>query len=124
MRESQLWALHLFAGAALVVLLGVHMGVQHYPTLLSWLGWADQQVREFGSVAARSSSAAWTVLYVLLLGFAVYHGLYGLRRILHEIWYSPRATRTVDVLVVAFGLVVFVYGLVVALQATRLGGAF
>lgn len=123
-RESKLWALHLFSGAALLVLLGIHMGVQHYPKILSWLGWAGENVREWGSVAARSSSPGWAVLYVLLLAFALYHGLYGLRRVLHEVWCSPRATRTVDVLVVAFGLVVFVYGLVAALQATRMGGVF
>lgn len=124
MRESKLWALHLFSGASLLVLLGIHMGVQHYPKILSWLGWADENVREFASVAARGASAGWAVLYVLLLAFALYHGLYGLRRILHEVWYSPRATRTIDALVVALGLVVFVYGLVAALQATRMGGAF
>ncbi|HEY8425678.1 MAG TPA: hypothetical protein VIK73_06670 [Limnochordales bacterium] len=123
MRESKLWALHLFSGAALVVLLGVHMVVQHYPTILGWLGWVEGDVRSFASVAARSTSAGWSVIYVLLLGFALYHGLYGLRRILHEIWYSPAATRVVDAVVVVFGLAIFVYGLVAVFQAIPLGGA-
>ncbi|HEY8498092.1 MAG TPA: hypothetical protein VIK90_02465 [Limnochordales bacterium] len=123
MRESKLWALHLFAGGALIVLLGVHMAVQHYPTLLGWLGWPQTDVRGFAAVAARGASSAWAVLYVLLLGFAVYHGMYGLRRVLHEVWYSPGAGRAIDLLVVVAGLVVFVYGLVVVFQAMPVGGA-
>lgn len=122
MRESRLWALHLFSGAALVVLLGVHMAVQHYPRVASWLGWAGENVRSYPSVAARGASSGWVLLYVLLLGFAVYHGMYGLRRILHEVWQSPGAMRAVDVAVVALGVVVLVYGVVTAIAA-RMGGA-
>lgn len=123
MRETRLWQLHLFSALALIVLLSVHMGVQHYEKILTGLGLVGENVRDFASVAGRAGSAWWNVLYVLLLGFALYHGLYGTRRILHEVWYSRRATRVIDTLVVVFGLAVFIYGLWGILQATRMGGA-
>lgn len=117
MRESRLWALHLFSGAALILLLGVHMGLMHYERLLhSLLGSGTEAVRSFAAVASRAAAVGWNVLYILLLGFALYHGLYGTRRILREIWPSPRAGRWIGSVLVAFGLVVFVYGMAAVLQ--------
>ncbi len=123
MRETTLWVLHLVAGAGLVVLLGAHMAVQHFPRVLSAVGWVEQPVRGFASVAARSASPGWVVLYALLVVFAVYHGLYGLRRILHEAGWGPKAGRVVDVAVVVAGVALMVYGLVTAVQGLRAGGA-
>ncbi len=123
MRESRLWGLHLLAGAALVVLLSLHMGLMHYTTLLGLFGAVSEPVIGFASVAKRGRDAWWSVAYVLLLGFALYHGLYGLRGILREVWESGRAVRMIDAVVVAVGVVVFIYGTAVAIMATRLAGA-
>jgi succinate dehydrogenase hydrophobic anchor subunit len=118
-RESRLWALHLFAGAALLALLGLHMTVMHYQALLSLFGGAHEDVLAFASVLARDRLALMRGIYVLLLGFALYHGLYGARGVLAEIWSSPRAARLINAGVVIFGLAVFVYGLAVIVQAGR-----
>jgi len=119
-RESRLWAFHLICGAGLLVLLSLHMGLMHYASILALLGWAREPVLSFSAVADRGRGAAWAATYVLLLGFALYHGLYGLRGILGEIWGTPRAVRIINAGVVVFGLVVLVYGVAVALQAARL----
>ncbi|MDR7545200.1 MAG: hypothetical protein QN120_13225 [Armatimonadota bacterium] len=119
MRESRLWALHLLAGAALLVLLGIHMAIMHYDVVLQFLGAAHEPVLTFGAVLARDRDAVMRVLYVLLLGCALYHGLYGLRGILREIWPSERAGRAVAAAVVIVGLVVFVYGVAVVAEAGR-----
>ncbi|MBE3598671.1 MAG: hypothetical protein IMX02_07700 [Limnochordaceae bacterium] len=124
MRESRLWALHLLSGAVLIVLLSAHMGLMHYEGILASLGWAGENVRGFASVAQRAKSTIWTVWYVLLLVFALYHGLYGTRRILQEVWHSARAARVIDTVVLLFGLVVLVYGVYTAVAAARMGGAF
>ncbi|MDR7485428.1 MAG: hypothetical protein QN187_08875 [Armatimonadota bacterium] len=113
MRESRLWALHLIAAAALLALGGLHMALMHYPALLGALGRPSEPVLAFAAVAARDRAALWRGLYVLLLGFALYHGLYGTRGILREVWPSPRAARAIDVGVVLVGLLVFVYGVTV-----------
>lgn len=119
MRESRLWALHLISGAALLVLLGLHMAIMHYQAILSVFGAAHEPVLGFAAVLARDRSVIMRALYVLLLGFALYHGLYGARGILRETWSSRRAARFIDVAVVIVGLAVLVYGLAVIALAGR-----
>jgi len=114
------WLLSLLAGVALVALLGVHMVVQHFDAVLRALGWTQgPPVRSFAAVAARSRSVAWGVGYGLLLLFALYHGLYGLRGILLEVW--PRAARPLTALVIAGGAAVALFGVVTVVRA--LGGS-
>lgn len=119
MRESRLWGLHLVSGAALVALLGLHMTLMHYQAVIGWLGGGHEDVLAFASVVVRDRAAAMRVVYVLLLGFALYHGLYGARGILQEIWDSPRAARLITVAAVVLGLVVFIYGVAVIVLAGR-----
>ncbi|MDR7418519.1 MAG: hypothetical protein QN178_06380 [Armatimonadota bacterium] len=119
MRESRLWGLHLLSGAALIALLGLHMALMHYQAIIAWLGGGYQEVLAFASVAARDRSPAMRVVYVLLLGAALYHGLYGARGVLQEIWSTPRAARVISVALLAFGLVVLVYGVAVIVTAGR-----
>lgn len=119
MRESRLWSLHLISGVALIVLLGMHMTIMHYEAILRWVGAADGPALAFASVAARDRDAVMRALYVLLLGFALYHGLYGARGILQEVWSSPRAARLITGAVAIFGLAVFIYGVAVIVLAGR-----
>jgi succinate dehydrogenase / fumarate reductase membrane anchor subunit len=114
-----LWGLHLVSGAALVALLGLHMTLMHYQAVIGWLGGGHEDVLAFASVVVRDRAAAMRVVYVLLLGFALYHGLYGARGILQEIWDSPRAARLITVAAVVLGLVVFIYGVAVIVLAGR-----
>jgi succinate dehydrogenase / fumarate reductase membrane anchor subunit len=118
-RESRLWAAHLLAGAALVVLLGIHMAIMHYGAILGVFTGAHEPVLGFAAVVARDRSAFMRALYVLLLGAALYHGLYGARGILREVWHSARAGRVIDAVAVIVGLGVFVYGVVVIVLAGR-----
>jgi succinate dehydrogenase hydrophobic anchor subunit len=121
-RESRFWALHLFAGAALIALLGLHMTLMHYQAILGWLGAGHEDALAFGSVVGRDRAVAMRVIYVLLLGFATYHGLYGARGVLQEIWSSPPAARVINTALLLVGLVVFVYGVTVTVTAGRLAG--
>jgi succinate dehydrogenase hydrophobic anchor subunit len=121
-RESRLWVLHLFAGAALIALLGLHMTLMHYQAILGWLGGGQEDVLAFASVATRDRAVAMRVVYALLLGFALYHGLYGARGVLQEVWSSPRAARLINTVLVLIGMVVFVYGVTVIVTAGRHAG--
>jgi succinate dehydrogenase / fumarate reductase membrane anchor subunit len=111
--------LHLLAGAALLVLLGIHMAIMHYDVVLRIFGAAHEPVLTFAAVLARDRDAVMRAVYVLLLVCALYHGLYGLRGVLREIWPSQRAGRAVTAAVIALGLVVFVYGVAVVAEAGR-----
>jgi succinate dehydrogenase hydrophobic anchor subunit len=122
MRESRLWSLHMLSAAALLALLSLHMGLMHYAAVMKFLGLAVDPVLGYAAVAARDRSVLVKVIYALLLGFALYHGLYGARGVLREIWPSPRAGRAIDVGAVLFGLLVFGYGLAVLVLAGRPAG--
>ena len=91
--KTRYWALNIASALVLLVLLGAHMGVMHLPGLLGQLNpaWGDplawEQVRE------RGNSLMATVGYVLLLGLALFHGFYGLHRLLTEFIDGQRAAR-------------------------------
>lgn len=122
MRESRLWSLHMLSAVVLLVLLTLHMIMMHYSTIMKLIGLAVDPVMDYTSVAARDRSVTMKVIYVLLLGFALYHGLYGARGVLREIWPSPRAGRVIGAGVFLFGLLVLGYGLAALVLAGRPAG--
>ncbi|UCF77718.1 MAG: hypothetical protein JSW03_06280 [Candidatus Eiseniibacteriota bacterium] len=106
-RESTLWTWHLLAGAVILVLLGLHMFIMH----LSGLGGSgEEDVLSYSSVMERSRALAFVIVYILLLGVALYHGLYGFRKIVFELTLSEGVERAVTVLIVLLGLALFVIG--------------
>lgn len=120
MDERGWWLLSLAAAVALVVLLGAHMAVQHYDAVLRALGWSQgPPARSFTAVTSRGRTAVWAATYGLLLIFALYHGLYGLRGMLLEVW--PRAARVITAVLAAAGVAVATFGTVTLLRA--LGGS-
>jgi succinate dehydrogenase hydrophobic anchor subunit len=110
MREQKLWTWHVAAGLVILVLLGLHMVIMHLDAIvkISSLNPAGEEPVDWKNVAARGRMVFFAVTYVLLLGAALFHGLYGLRNILFEL--HPRAglktTLSVALLIVGFGLFV------------------
>ena len=117
MRDRTAWTWHIAAGVVILVLLGLHMAIMHLDQTLGLFGVAGAEPVDWESVVTRAGSAFFTVTYVLLLGAALYHGLYGLRNILLEL--NPGATlrRAVNVGLTALGLGLFVFGTWAALAA-------
>jgi len=106
-RESTLWTWHLIAGVAILVLLGIHMFIMH---LGDFFGTVQGDVLAFSSVMERSRDAAFAVIYVLLLGAALYHGLYGFRTIIFELNIPERAERVITALFILAGVALFLMG--------------
>ena len=48
MKESRLWFWHLISGLALILLLGVHTVIQHFDSILTWLGFIPQAAWQSG----------------------------------------------------------------------------
>lgn len=117
MRDRSLWTWHVAAGLVILVLLGLHMAIMHLDQTLGLFGTPGAEPIEWESVAARAGSAFFTVTYVLLLGAALYHGLYGLRNILLEL--NPGATlrRAINLGLSVLGLALFAFGTWAALAA-------
>ena len=117
MRDRTLWTGHIGAGLVILVLLGLHMAIMHLDQTLGIFGTPGAEPVEWESVVLRMQSLFFTVTYVLLLGAALYHGLYGLRNILLEL--NPGATvrRTINVGLSVVGLALFAFGTWAALAA-------
>ena len=111
MRETKYWTWHMAAGVVIFLLLGLHMLTMHLGGL-THVGVADASAEATAIVnsQARDASPIMAVTYVLLLGLALYHGLYGLRTILFELTLKPAAEKAVTALLLLLGLGLFGLG--------------
>jgi len=115
MRESSLWFWHIIAGAVIFVFLGLHMFIMHLESILGFLGLGyGGDVTSAQSVFMRSQQGFYMVTYIILLGAALYHGLYGFRNILFELTLSRPLEKIINWSFVLGGLALFVYGTYVA----------
>jgi len=125
MRDQKLWTWHLAAGVVILFLLGVHMTVMHLNVTvpLRGLNPAGGHPIDWANVVARGRSAVFMASYVLLLGAALFHGLYGLRNILFELNPASWLKRTVSIVLLLCGLALFVYGTWAAIAGFSLAKA-
>jgi succinate dehydrogenase hydrophobic anchor subunit len=100
------------AGAVILVLLGLHMTIMHLDTLLPLAASTPQggEPIDWANVVERAKSAFFLVTYVLLLGTALFHGLYGLRNILFELNPATGTKKTLTGLFLVAGIVLFAIG--------------
>jgi succinate dehydrogenase / fumarate reductase membrane anchor subunit len=117
MRDRTLWTWHIGAGLVILVLLGIHMTIMHLNATLGFVGLGTEEPTAWASVAARASSAFFTITYVLLLGAALYHGFYGFRNILMELNPAKALRTLIDLGLTAIGLALFAFGTWAALAA-------
>ncbi len=122
MKESTSWYLFIFAGLVIFVLLGIHMVIMHLDGILLALGIGYENVLKFNSVFARGKQTFFVVLYILLLGFALFHGFYGLRTILFELNLKRGIKKAVTAILVLAGLALFAYGTYAAVAFYSLQG--
>jgi len=123
MRDQRLWTWHVAAGAAVLLLLGLHMTVMHLDGLLRVFNPDPGEPIAWANVIARARSAFFLAGYVALLGAALFHGFYGLRTIVFELNPGETARKAVSGALVAAGVLLFVVGTWAAwttFQAARL----
>ena len=127
MRDRTLWTWHIFAGVVILVFLGLHMTIMHlngtFPTFNNAFG---GEAESWQNVAARAKSLFFTVTYVVMLGAALFHGLFGLRGILLELNPGAGLRRSIDIAFSLAGLALFAFGAWVAVAVpgvvSRMGG--
>jgi succinate dehydrogenase hydrophobic anchor subunit len=105
MRESRLWLLFLLAALLIAVTLTIHMAVLHLDHILG-----IENTVGYLTVIERGRQMFYPVVYTVLLGAALYHGLYGLRTILFELSLPRVLERTISWVFLVFGVGMFVYG--------------
>jgi succinate dehydrogenase / fumarate reductase membrane anchor subunit len=125
MRDQKLWTWHLAAGVVILFLLGVHMTVMHLNVTvpLKGLNPAGGHPIDWGNVVARGRSAAFMFSYILLLGAALFHGLYGLRNMLFELDPARWLKRTISAILLVGGIGLFVVGTWAAITGSSLARA-
>ena len=97
------WIWQAVSGAAVFVLITLHMIANHFVV--------KQGLRDFADVVAYLSNPVIVVLEVLFLVFVTWHGLLGLRAVLFDFGFSPKVERLITRLLTVFGAATVVYGL-------------
>jgi succinate dehydrogenase hydrophobic anchor subunit len=125
MRDQKLWTWHLAAGVVILVFLGIHMTVMHLNIAipLKGLNPAGGHPIDWANVVARGKSTFFMVTYVVLLGAALFHGLYGLRNILFELDPAHWLKRTISAILLVGGIGLFVLGTWAAIAGSSLAKA-
>ena len=111
MRESHYWLLFQIAAVLLFVFLGTHLVIMHL------VGVDTGEATSWSSVMERAHSSGWLAIYIIFLALALYHGLYGLRRILIELSLPSFAVRTIKWAIPLVGVAVFAYGIYIPINA-------
>jgi succinate dehydrogenase/fumarate reductase cytochrome b subunit len=109
--ETRYWTWHMAAGVAMLFLLGMHMVTMHLGGLTGiYVADRAEDAASLANSQARDASLFLTVVYILLLGVALYHGLYGLRTVLFELTLRPAIERAVTAALLVVGLGLFGFG--------------
>jgi len=147
MRDQKLWAWHLIAGAVILIFLGVHMLTMHMEGVIkiqslnpASVGHVDKakipqagdrtsdegdiHPIDWANVRARGVRTLYMTGYIVLLGAALFHGLYGLRNILFELNPAVWLKKTLSALLLLLGLGLFVYGAWAAVMARAVARAW
>ena len=121
MRESKFWFLHIAAAIVILVLLGLHMGIMHMEPLIRSMdfNFSDQPTSS-ENVFRRSQQTIFMVVYIVLLGAALFHGLYGLRSIIYELSLPKVVEKAVGLLLCVAGIILFLYGSYVAVNLVQM----
>ncbi len=120
MRESRLWFWHILSAIVILVLLGMHMGTMHLGAILSSIGIGSSDPIKSAEVFHRSRQLIYMVTYILLLGAALFHGLYGLRSMLLELSLSKGLEKAIGSVCAVAGVLLFIYGSYVAVMLVRM----
>ena len=122
MRESKLWSWHILTAVIILVLLGLHMGIMHLGAIGHALGIGSGDPTHSDEVFRRSQQLFFMITYILLLGAALFHGLYGLRSMFFELSLSKTAEKLIGGLCAVAGFALFIYGSYVAVAVFQLKG--
>lgn len=110
MNGTKYWTWHMGAGLVLFFLLGLHMLIMHLGATSHLFAPHMGEAVSVQNSVFRDGRLFFTVTYVLLLGVALYHGLYGLRTILFELTLKPTTEKAITMVVLVVGVGLFTLG--------------
>jgi succinate dehydrogenase / fumarate reductase membrane anchor subunit len=107
---TKYWTAHIVTGILILFLLGLHMAIMHMGGIVHLFSPHGGDAVSVENSLARDGSLFFTFTYILMLGVALYHGLYGLRTMLLELTLTPRMESVVTVVLAVVGLALFTIG--------------
>ncbi len=122
MKDSKLWTLHLFAGIVIIFLLGLHMLIMHLDDIIGILNPAGGSAIEWKNVYERAKMVSFVFIYIILLGAALYHGFYGLNKIIGETNIKDKLRSFVGYLILIVGILLFIIGAYGAIASNIMAG--
>jgi succinate dehydrogenase/fumarate reductase cytochrome b subunit len=117
MRETKYWTWHMAGGVVILLLLGLHMLIMHMGGITQLFAPHGGEAISKENSLFRDGMLLFTITYILLLGVALYHGLYGLRTIVFELTLKPGAEKAITFVLVIVGLGLLSLGTWAALAA-------
>jgi succinate dehydrogenase/fumarate reductase cytochrome b subunit len=104
MHETKYWTWHMAAGVVILFLLGLHMLIMHMGGITQLFAPQGAEAISKENSLFRDGKLFFVVTYILLLGVALYHGLYGLRTILFELTLKPAVEKATTFLLLVVGV--------------------
>ena len=101
--SSWSWILQAFTGVMLVVLLGLHMVVQHFVVVGG--------LRNYQQVVQYISNPFVFLLEIAFLIIVVWHALLGVRAVIFDLGLNPAGERKITAILSLVGVVVIAYGI-------------
>jgi succinate dehydrogenase / fumarate reductase membrane anchor subunit len=101
--SSWSWILQAFTGIMLVVLLGLHMVVQHFVV--------TGGLRQYQQVVQYISNPFVFLLEIAFLIIVTWHALLGVRAVILDLGLKPASERRVTAVLSIVGVVVVAYGI-------------
>jgi len=111
--NTWLWLLKIVTGPLLLILLGIHLVVNHFIGETGLLTYAD--------VVAYYQNPIIPIMEICFLIAVVTHSLTGLRGIILDLKPSRNILKVIDVILVIFGISAIVYGTWLALVIASKG---
>jgi succinate dehydrogenase / fumarate reductase, membrane anchor subunit len=106
------WIIQRVTGVVLVVLLAVHIGVNHFGPLANpEVQAGTREVIVFSDVAYRMTMAFWWIFNITLLTFVLYHGLNGIRNIALDLGVKGSGDKAVTGVLALIGVAAFAFGI-------------
>jgi succinate dehydrogenase hydrophobic anchor subunit len=106
------WLLQRVTAIGLVVLLPIHIVINHLVNISKVESGALPGLVVFSNVAERFETPAYWVVDVLLLSFALYHGLNGVRNVAMDYGLRGAGEKVVTGALSLLGVAAFVFGII------------
>jgi len=120
MKETRLWAWHMIAGIAILILGGLHMVIMHLDGLLGLFNPHSATAVDWQNVVHRAQNIFFAITYILLLIATLFHGFYGLRNILLETGWGQKNRKGIHMSLWTVGTLLFIIGTYAAIAALSL----